>query len=208
MTQDNPVFEQTYQHYLRQLGPLDLPAIADRLRLDHKNGFLYIPFFNRIYGASPEGILDSSGKRAPFDVSVVLFKYLIMCPPQVPADCSWASYKDFKDAAPLVSTFSNRAEGVVTRHFTDRLEVLESACRQMQAHIPEIDLSYSLARQFQALPTIPLLLLFNDAEEGFPAQCSILFERRVEHYLDMESLAILGMLFAGYLKTVAYQNLT
>jgi hypothetical protein len=35
-------------------------------------------------------------------------------------------------------------------------------------------------------------LLFNDAEEGFPAQCTLLFGQRAQNYLDMESLAILG----------------
>jgi hypothetical protein len=203
MPQDNPVFKQTYQHYLRQLEQLELPLISKRLNIEHENGLLHIPFFNRIYRVSGEGILDPSNKKAPFDVCIILFKYLMMCPSQPPSDRTWASYKDFKDAAPLISTFRNRAEGAVASHFSGRLTDLESACRHMQAQVPEIELSYSLTMQFQALPTIPLLLLFNDADEEFPAQSSILFERRVAQYLDMESLAILGLLFAGYLKKAA-----
>jgi dienelactone hydrolase len=53
--------------------------------------------------------------------------------------------------------------------------------------------------RFDALPKIPILLLFNDADDEFPAQCLLLFERRAEKYLDMECLAILGWLLAGYL---------
>jgi hypothetical protein len=54
--------------------------------------------------------------------------------------------------------------------------------------------------QFNALPKIPVLLLFNDADEEFPAQCAVLFERRAENFLDMECLAMVGMLLFEYLK--------
>ena len=43
-------------------------------------------------------------------------------------------------------------------------------------------------------------MLFNDADEEFPAQSAVLFERRAEKYLDMECLAMVGMLLFEYLK--------
>jgi hypothetical protein len=46
-------------------------------------------------------------------------------------------------------------------------------------------------------------LLFNDADEEFPARCTVLFEKRAEHYLDMECLAMVGMRLFEYLKTGA-----
>jgi hypothetical protein len=63
--------------------------------------------------------------------------------------------------------------------------------------------SYDLSRRFDALPKVPLLLLFNDKDDEFPAQCSILFEKRTEKFLDMECLAMVGMLFFEYLKAGA-----
>jgi hypothetical protein len=42
---------------------------------------------------------------------------------------------------------------------------------------------------------VPILVLFNDADEEFPARCSVLFQRRAEHFLDAESLAVLGSCF-------------
>jgi hypothetical protein len=47
------------------------------------------------------------------------------------------------------------------------------------------------------------LILFNDADEEFPAQCMVLFERRAENYLDMECLAMVGMLLFEQLKRAA-----
>jgi hypothetical protein len=48
-----------------------------------------------------------------------------------------------------------------------------------------------------------MLLLFNDADNEFPADCRILFEVRVESYLDMESVAILGGMLAHRLTRFA-----
>ena len=46
-------------------------------------------------------------------------------------------------------------------------------------------ISYDLSMRFDALPKVPLLLLFNDKDDGFPAQCSVLFEKRTEKFSDM-----------------------
>ena len=56
---------------------------------------------------------------------------------------------------------------------------------------------------FDALPKIPMLLLFNDKDDEFPAQCSVLFENRAQKFLDMECLAMVGMHFFEYLKAGA-----
>ena len=77
---------------------------------------------------------------------------------------------------------------------------LEMACREIGGHLPESTFSYDLCMQFNALPKIPVLVLFNDTDDEFPAQCAVLFERRAEKYLDMECLAMVGMLLFEYLK--------
>jgi len=46
-------------------------------------------------------------------------------------------------------------------------------------------------------------MLFNDTDDEFAAQCAVLFERRAEKYLDMECLAMVGMLLFEYLKLSA-----
>ena len=59
---------------------------------------------------------------------------------------------------------------------------------------------------YPALPKVPMLLLFNDKDDEFPAQCSVLFEKRAKKFLDMECLAMVGMHFFEYLKAGAGQS--
>jgi hypothetical protein len=53
--------------------------------------------------------------------------------------------------------------------------------------------------QVPALPRVPLFIVFYDADAEFPATCSVLFERRADVYLDMESLGVLGARFVDRL---------
>ena len=194
------VFEETYTNYRAQIGGLDFKKIADRLGAEMIGEELIIPFFGKPIRVSTTGISEPSGGRPIFSVCVVLFKYLLLCPDHDPTGNDWVSFKDFKDSAPFAAAFFNYTEIPLAKYFSGRLKDLEAACRRIQGHPPATTFSYDLCMQFTALPKIPVLMLFNDADEEFPAQCAVLFERRAENYLDMECLAMVGMLLFECLK--------
>jgi hypothetical protein len=149
---------------------------------------------------SANGVRDESGREPLHAVSIVLCRYLILAPSHFPLSGEdWVSYKDFKDAAPFVGGFVNNSERALARHFSGRLDRLREASQALQAGPPGLDLSYQFSARFEALPRVPLLLLFNDEDEDFPAQCTLLFQRRAEKFLDMECLAIIGWLLADTL---------
>jgi hypothetical protein len=131
---------------------------------------------------------------------VILFKYLLLCPDHDPVENDWVSFKDFKDSAPFSGAFVNYTEAPLAKYFSGHLKDLEAACRGIHGHPPVATFSYDLCMQFNALPKIPVLLLFNDTDDDFAAQCMVLYERRAEDYLDMECLAMVGMLLFEYLK--------
>ncbi len=117
-----------------------------------------------------------------------------------PLGGNWMSYKDFKDAAPLIQAFYNTVTRPIAETYSERLDELEKAGKAIGGFPPAEEFSYDLAMQFDALSKVSLLLLFNDRDEEFPAQCSVLFEKRTEKFLDMECLAMVGMLFFEYLR--------
>jgi hypothetical protein len=194
------VFEETYTNYLAQIAKLDFNQIADRLGAEMVGEELIIPFFGNPIRVSAAGISEPSGSRPDFSVCVVLFKYLLLCPDHDPAENDWVSFKDFKDSAPFAGAFFNYTEIPLAKYFSGRLKDLEAACLGIHGHPPAETFSYDLCRQFNALPKIPVLMLFNDADEEFPAQSAVLFERRAEMYLDMECLAMVGMQLFEWLK--------
>lgn len=194
------VFDQTYHRYIRKIATLDFAAIAKDLGVETDAETVTVPFFNIPYRVTRRGVTAPDGKPAAFGVGVVLCNYLIQSPRGRPTEDQWHAYKDFKDAAPLAGTFANTVERPIAENFSGRLADLEKAGRILGGIGPSTSYPYDLNLMIRSLPRIPLLLLFNDADEEFPADCKVLFEKRAESYLDMECLAILGMLLAEYLR--------
>ncbi len=197
------IYDQTYKDYLSRIAELDFPFLADKLDLKIDGQQVAIPFFGKLYRLSAKGITDSSNRQPHLSVSVIICKYLLMCPMIEPLGGNWMSYKDFKDAAPLIQAFYNTVTQPIAETFSSRLTELETAGKKIGGWPPADEYPYDLAMQFDALPKVPMLLLFNDKDDEFPAQCSVLFEKRAENFLDMECLAMVGMHLFEYLKAGA-----
>jgi hypothetical protein len=200
MTDPSPAFEKTYRMYLAKLAGLDLEARAGLLGFTVEAEQAVVPLYGLSHLVSPAGVRDPGGAQPLHSVSVVLCQYLLLAPTAEPAGGrEWVTFKDFRDAAPFVDGFVNNSERAISRSFSGRLDALRDACRALGGTAPDIDVSYQLAMRFDALPRVPVVLLFNDEDEEFPAEATILFERRAERFLDMECLAILGWMLADRL---------
>ncbi len=196
MDAKSPIFEKTYQDYLAKISILDLQTVAQKTGSEWTGESVIVSLFGTPYRVSGKGILDQSGKKPQYSTNVVLCQYLLLHPSRHSEDGTWVSYKDFRDAAPLAHTFQVNTEMSITQNYAGRLRALEEACLNLGGYTHSSEWNYDLHMKFDALPRVPMLLLFNDADDEFPAQTLLLFEKRAEHYLDMECLAILGWLLA------------
>jgi hypothetical protein len=193
------IYEQTLREYRRRLAGFNLAAVARVLGVVPAEAVLEIPFLGDLYRVGPAGVSSPAGIRSDFASCVVLMQLLLRCPAQSPeGGREWTAFRDFADAAPLTGFFAGRVEGGVIRAFSGRLPQLHAACTQLASR-PQPGFTHDLARRFEVLPQLPLLLLFNDAGEELPAACSLLFERRAISFLDMECLAITAELLVDRL---------
>ena len=195
------VFDEIYADYLAQVAALDLTPIAERLGLERDGDALVIPFYGSRFRVSGTAVADEQGFRPSHAVSVILCKYLLLCPSTAPPDKSeWVRYRTFKDALPFAAGFRNTAEQPISKTFAGRIENLREAAAMLGGTPTEAPFACDLAMRLPALPTVPLLMMFDDQDEEFPAHCTLLFEERASAYLDMECLAMLGMVLASWLK--------
>ena len=166
-----------------------------------------IPLFGRHYRVSKDGITNPEGNAPRFDICVILCKYLLLCPDKAPKETEWVSFRNLKDSGPLTTYFANDVERAIAAHFAGKLEKLQASCRQLGGYPPGMQAAYDLSMQFDALPRIPVILLFNDTDDDqgiiWPASCSLLFEQRAASYLDPECLAMTGSLLYSWLKIAA-----
>jgi hypothetical protein len=199
MPQPAAVFETTYRNYLKQLAAVDLAARAERLGVETSGEGLTIPLYASPYTLSAQGAAGPDGRPANFAVSVVLCCYVLQCPETVPSPGDWMTFRDFKDAGPLVGYFTANTQKIIETAFAGNPEALVQACRPLDARPFDDGSAYDVSLTFDFLPRIPVLLRFNDRDREFPAQCAVLFPRSAEAFLDMECMAIGGTLLAGML---------
>lgn len=201
MGKKTSIYEKTYRNYLSQIGDIDFNSLGEKLQIKTEGSEAQVPLFGKTYNVSPSGILDPHGKQPPFDICVILCKYLLLCPDIKPRDNDWVSFRGLKDSGPLINYFSNDVEKAISSYFSGKLELLKEAARGLGGYVPDIESSYDLCMEFSAFPMIPVIMLFNDTDDEFPSTCSILFERRAEKYLDAECIAIAGRLLFQFLKS-------
>jgi len=199
MIEKAAVFKENIQFYLDRLQHVDWQRHAAVLGAQTTENGLSLTFFDQPYFISPHGISDAAGRPASYSVCIVLFKYILMAPSALPEMSGWAAYRDFPDAGPLLSYFAKNADGALVRSFSGHLDRFAAACRKLGAVQSSEISSYDLAMRFSALPRVPILALFNDADTEFAAHCSVLFDRSVAEFLDMESVAVLGTWLARQL---------
>lgn len=193
------VFEETYQTYLEEIRNSDYLSKSTMLGADISRNALEIPLYDRLYRLGDSGIEDCGGTPVPPAVRVILCKYVLMCPAELPRlSDQLMTYREFRNAGPLISYFTTNTNKIIETTFSAKGDALQERCRLLGG-IQRDDQLYDLSVEFLALPRIPVIVNFNDRDDLFPATCSILYRASAELYLDMECLAMTGTLLAGKL---------
>lgn len=194
-----PIFDEIYADYLRRVAEIDVSARAEGLGIEVDGGAAVIPFLGKRHTVTAHAVAGPDGARPHHAICVILCKYLLMCPDAAPDRHALVTYKDFKDAMPYVQGFKNTAERPIARHFSGRAEALAERCAALGGEPFASEVSCQMAYAFDALPRVPVYLLFNDADDDFPADCKLLFRESAAAYLDMECIAMIGMALAEWL---------
>lgn len=193
------VFAKTYQEYLRQIRQIDYLEKADILGLERVERSLKIPLYNSLYWFSEDGLTADDGAEVPVPLQVIICKYILTSSlTPVMSDNKLQPYREFKDAAPLISHFTTNTTLRLEKAFTGKVTELEKRCIEAGGERMETPV-YDLSFRFYALPRIPVIVNFNDSDDLFPAACSVLYNSSAAHYLDMECLSMTGTHLASIL---------
>jgi hypothetical protein len=200
-TAHSKVFDETYKHYLEEIRHIDFLAKADMLGLQRENKALVIPLYDKIYRFDVDGITGDSGENISSAVQVMICKYILtcrQCPDLKDPFGELVTYREFKDAGPLISYFTTNTNKTLESTFAGDIIALKKRGQEIGGKLLDSDL-YDLSFEFHAFPRIPVILNFNDRDDQFPACCSILYRSSAGYYLDMECLAMTGTLLTGKL---------
>jgi hypothetical protein len=195
------VFEQTLRTLKPKIAALDFPRIAAAFGaglIDPDT--LDIEFLNERYIVTRENITHGNGNEPEALIAILIGNHLCMPDPPAPAG-EWLTFASVPASHAKDKSWAGHVEAVIAAKFSGNVPGLRLACERMGGVPANVKGNQDAAYAFRFFPRYPALLLFFDAisEENFPAQCTLLLDKNVDRYLDIESIVVLGEEFAGRL---------
>ncbi len=116
--------------YLKEIGQIDFLAKADVLGVETGNGALRIPLYDKMYRFAMDGIVGDDGEELTPAVQVMICKYILTCPLELPEmSNTLVTYREFKDAGPLISYFTTNTNKTLETTFCGNIALLEEKGR-------------------------------------------------------------------------------
>jgi hypothetical protein len=195
------VFEQTLAMLQPKIKELDFGKTARLFgaRLAGPDE-LDLMFLNRPYRINREKVVDSAGSEPPAWIAILIYNHLCMPDPPPPAN-EWITFSSIPASHAKDKAWAGHVEEFIAKHFAGNVDGLKKVCADMGGRAVHMPGNHDAAFTFRFFPHYPALLLFYDAvpDEDFPAQCKLLLDKMAPHYLDIESIVVLGEEFAGRL---------
>jgi hypothetical protein len=183
-------YEKTYQAVAARLRDLEFPYAAKRLGFDLIDKYtMSIDFLDRKYVLSRDGVRPVDGAKAEVNTLSVLAYYAV----------SKGSTEPLHDFA-LLNTF---AGGLLSGGGADwMVEPLLKLCGNYETFrraARNLGMVYEGSRsagehawQYRLLPKIPVLIKYFEADDEFPRDIKIYYDKTVTEFLDFEPLAVLN----------------
>lgn len=138
----------------------------------------------------PQGVLYKSGSSDPAsDFEQALLLYYFCMADGSPVQGEWISFSELPDGKFYVQAYQGYTGSELSRAFGNQVEAFAGACQALGGERHALgDVSF----RFQALPRVPLLVVYWQGDEDFPASAQVLFDSSASRYLTTDACAILG----------------
>ena len=187
------VYEAVYAGLVGRLAAADLARAAADLGLTMRDGAALVPLLGRDYLVGGAGVRAADGGPAAFTHRIVLAYYLLRGGRGEPAG-RFVPYRELPGGADFARNMALTVEARLARRFSGRLPDLHAAALALGGGPAASEARVDAAHAFPALPGLPLLITMNDADEDFPAEAKLFYDLTAPNFLDLECLAVLGLI--------------
>ena len=171
----------------------DQDAMAARYGLERDEDYLYLTFVGDRYRISRETgaveVQTEDGQSASCtDYNIVMSLYDVLCyPAGTPALANeWCQLHS------LQVTMSSPSADIFNRKYADafsgKIDVLRQACQKLGGVQLPISAGADVYCQFDLFPFFPIQFRFWDADDEFPAQIRLLWDRNSLQFMRFETL--------------------
>ena len=184
--------EQALNKARRELKLLDPSWIASRSGTTYSfpRQSFFVSLLGNIYHITyPAGMIEKSdGSPAGSREGLIILHYLVQAD-GMDIKGEWVAYRDLPGARYHEPAFIAEVERPLSMGLSGRLAVLS---RWVEVNARMLQLTGDIAFAWEALPRVPLLIIFNEKDEEFPASARMLFDVSAPNYLPTEDLSVLA----------------
>jgi hypothetical protein len=188
-------YEKIYDWVVESLPKADLEANAPHLDLKvHPEGGVIVSLFGRDYLVDKTGARPMDGGKASF-TSRSLVAHYAMSSGRAEPSLSFVTLNTLAKVPAGTANGSLQKEAIsapLVRKFGSDLAGLEEAVKRLGGRPEPVSQGGSHGYIFFPFPKIPLKLVFQEPDDEFEAEFSILYDSRGREFFEFEALAFLG----------------
>ena len=188
-------YEKVYQELIPKLAGANLGQNAAGLGIKSSGDSVPVTLFGRDYLVGSSGVTMADGSEAEMIPRIVLAYYMTHGGSGEPTGQP-APYRELPGGADFARSLSEIVDGRIVRHFSGRLDALKAACEAIGGRTESLGISCDAGYMFDALPKLPMMMTFYDVDEDFPAEAKVFYDITAPNFLDMECLAVMGLILA------------
>lgn len=185
------VFAVQKAQWQERFAGFDPAKIVEILQLPVEDGKLYVTYFGRQYRLRlSDGVLEKMGnyqwtERLWTNEAMSVYHYLYYTKDRPGFKGSFVPSSSLEGSGIRNTNVPDPLLDPFARRFSGRTAALREVCERLGGRkLAQGDVSY----EFDSFPTVPLRLIFWDAEEEFPAQARVLMDEKATDYMDAETV--------------------
>lgn len=187
-------YEKWCDEWRQKFLTMDKHEILKRIpEINVKDSYLIMTQFNRRYGihVNTGGIVAIEDKEPIHNVAKLnLYTFIWYRSINAKQRGEWVAFEKLKGASVFGSAFKNGITDVIAKTFSGHRKEL----KEVLSDLGGIPLKYGdVSYEIQALPGIPIRIIFWEGDEEFSASANLLFDSSASEYLHVESIVSLAM---------------
>jgi len=185
-------FEKTMDFLQGEVNGLDFSCIRDSIganieEVAGQNALILTYFDTEVLVTKSDIKAQGGGELSPWE-KIFIYNYVIGGGTEPSGN--WIGMESLPNSVSKIKSLRSHCEEPLARIFGGKIESLPLAIRGWGREIPLEHQGVDFTAEFPVFPKLTIRVLFwdQDRDEGYPGRVKFLFDSRVLHVLDLESL--------------------
>ena len=189
MTQTQNRFATMREYWRGRFLEKDQAKLIRQFQLEADERHIYIFYCGQRYAVDRENgtiaLCDAPEAEIPFGPLMSIYHLFCYSKPDAGNSGSFVPFRQVKGASPFAPAFERTVAEELAKPFDGHLEALRRACEALKGEpVRQGDAGYIL----RAFDCMPVMMVFWDGDDEFPAQANLLFDANITDFTHEETV--------------------